>query len=132
MSEETNIPINPEIDKALKEFEEKDTEQKQEKLKVLKTSSIPPKEELGIKFETDNWKKNVPSLVDDTPKMVQLVMKLSGGAIKDQRQAEYVLLGIVGVFLLISFYLFFSGGPSEEIINPSMPAAGPDDPNFIP
>ena len=40
-------------------------------------------------------------------RMVKVIINHSGGAIKDERQAEYVLLGMVIVFLGISFYLFF-------------------------
>lgn len=48
------------------------------------------------------------SKTPEVPKMVKLVMKLSGGAIKEQKQAEYVLLGLVVLMLGLSFYLFFS------------------------
>ena len=43
----------------------------------------------------------------DLPKMVQLVMKLSGGTIKEQKTAEYVLLGIAVLAFSLSFYFFF-------------------------
>jgi hypothetical protein len=82
MDEEVNIPNNLEIDKALKEFEIKSrTEQIQKTPEVFKNS--------------------------DLPKMVQLVMKWSGGAIKEQKQAEYVLLGFVVVAISISLFLVF-------------------------
>ena len=45
--------------------------------------------------------------VSDVPKMVQLVMKWFG--FKEQKQAEYVLLGFVVVAIGVSLYLFFGG-----------------------
>lgn len=108
MNEEINIPNNTEIDKALKEFEAKQSaEQMQKAPETLKTSDIP--------------------------KMVQLVIKASGGTIQEQKQAEYVLLGFVIVAIAISLFLVFGGSSSynEKIITP-MPAAGVGDPNFRP
>ncbi|MBI4155690.1 MAG: hypothetical protein HY507_00470 [Candidatus Zambryskibacteria bacterium] len=68
----------------------------------------------GVSFEEDKWKTQVPSFADETPKMVKLVMKISGGAITDQRQAEYVLLGFAVIAIIISIFLFFSGGSSND------------------
>ena len=56
-------------------------------------------------------------------KLVSLIMKASGGAIKSERQAIYVLLGLVVVIFAISFYLFFGGAGSKAPINPSIPPA---------
>jgi len=56
-------------------------------------------------------------------KLVSLIMKASGGAIKSERQAIYVLLGLVVIIFGISFYLFFGGATSKAPINPSMPPA---------
>ena len=85
MNEEINISSNIEIEKALKEFEVKSsTEEAQSNSEVAQTPDIP--------------------------KMVGWVMKLSGGAIKEQRQAEYMLLGLVVLMFAVSFYFFFGGG----------------------
>ena len=73
---------NLEIEKALEEFE-----QSAQKEQVIKTVA---KEKL-----------------DEPSRMIKLVMKYSGGAIKEERQAEYVLLSFAILFFLISFYLFF-------------------------
>ena len=105
MSGEINIPNNSEIDKALREFDAKSVEEKQQELDTLKAPTVTKKEVTGISFETDNLKKVIPSLEDDTPKMVQLVMKWSG--VKDQRQAEYILLGFVIVAIGVSVFLVF-------------------------
>ncbi|MFH1201199.1 MAG: hypothetical protein V1484_02670 [bacterium] len=90
MPPEINTPDNTEIDKALREFELKNqTEQAQKAPEVPQDS--------------------------DVPKMVQLVMKWSGGAIKEQKQAEYVLLGFVILAISISLFLVFLGGNSGAI-----------------
>ena len=97
MDENLNFNGNLEIDKALKEFEVKSNiEQVKQAIATSQTS--------------------------DAPKIVQLVMKISGGAIKDERQAEYVLLGFVVVAIIVSLFLFLGGGkkiisPPKEIID---------------
>ena len=70
---------------------------------------------LGIKFEEDKWRggQTTPSFADETPKIVQLVIKWSGGTITE-RQAEYVLFGFVVLAIVISLFLFFSGGGSND------------------
>ncbi|MBI3305790.1 hypothetical protein HYZ82_01495 [Candidatus Nomurabacteria bacterium] len=98
MPPETKIPNNAEIDQALKEFEAK--------------SVVMPQAPAG----------QMPTVADNTSGMVRLVMKLSGGAIKEQRQAEYVLLAFVIVTMAISFYLFFGGKSNISPINITDPA----------
>lgn len=86
MDEEIKIQGNIDINQALKEFEIKASHEQ-----VIKTVAPTPSNEL--------------------PKVVKLVMKASGGAIKEQKQAEYVLLVFVIIALVISMFLFFGGGP---------------------
>jgi len=51
----------------------------------------------------------------DTPKMVQWVIKHSGGLVKDERQANFVLMGIIALAIIISLVLIFgSGGTSYD------------------
>ncbi len=84
MDEEVKIEDKDEIEKALREFEQKSAlQQMQKSPEALKNSDIP--------------------------KMVGWVMKLSGGAIKEQKTAEYVLLALVVLMVIISLFLFFSG-----------------------
>jgi hypothetical protein len=66
--------------------------------------------EFDAKYKTEEMEK-IPEISKNSeiPKMVQLIMKWSGGAIKEQRQAEYVLLGFVAVAIGISIYLMFGG-----------------------
>ncbi len=81
MDSNLNTPNNSEIDQALKEFEMKSGGEK-------------------MPLSPEDVKK-------DLPKMVQLVMKWSGGAIKEQKTAEYVLIGIAVLMFAASFYFFF-------------------------
>jgi hypothetical protein len=60
----------------------------------------------GVQFEEDKWKNTLPSFVDEPPKVVQLVTKYSGGIVKDQKTAEYVLFGFVVSAIIISLFLF--------------------------
>ncbi len=90
MPPETKTPNYNEIDQALKEFE-------------AKSQDMP---QAGV--------AQAASVIDETPRMVKLVMKLSGGAIKEQRQAEYVLLGVAALAILVSLYLFFGGGSQAQ------------------
>ncbi|MBI2627691.1 hypothetical protein HYW72_02040 [Candidatus Nomurabacteria bacterium] len=83
MNEEVKIPDNVDIDQALKEFESKSSVEQAPKAPEISTAS-------------------------NLPKMVQWVMKYSGGIIKEERQANYVLFGIAILIFAVSFYLFFS------------------------
>ncbi len=42
--------------------------------------------------------------------MVRLVVRLSGGRIRDARTASYALLIFVSIIIVASLFLFFSGG----------------------
>jgi hypothetical protein len=88
MSEGIKFEGNEEIQKALKEFEERS--KKEEQKKTIK-------EEKALEL----------------PRMVQLVIKYSGGLVKEQKQAEYVLLGAVALMLALSLYFFFRGGTDD-------------------
>jgi hypothetical protein len=81
------IPVKApsEIDKALQEFQ-------------AQSESVPAASVSPQNTELEKYSG-----------MVRLVMKLSGGAIKTQKVAEYVLLAITVLFMSISFYLFFGG-----------------------
>lgn len=83
MDEDLDLSKNTDLNQALNEFQAKAVQEP-----VVQAGVALPDSEL--------------------PKMVRLVMKLSGGAIKKQRQAEYVLLGFVFITIVISLFLFFS------------------------
>ena len=63
----------------------------------------------------------------ETPKMVQWVIKYSGGLIKDERQANYVLIGFVVVIVVIVLFLIFGviSSPSTPPLNEIIDVAGP-------
>ena len=44
-----------------------------------------------------------------SPKVIQWVMKYSGGLIKDEKQANYVLIGFAVLAIIISLFLFLGG-----------------------
>ncbi|MDO8686595.1 MAG: hypothetical protein Q7K11_00095 [Candidatus Berkelbacteria bacterium] len=116
MNEEVKIPDNLEIDQALKEFET------QSGVSVQASQPSKPKkvsQEPDIHFEEDKWKQSVQSPIDETPKMVKLVMKLSGGAIQEQKTAEYVLLGFALLAILVSLFLFFGGKTTQQKLTPA-------------
>ena len=93
MDGDLDLSKNIEIEKALKEFEEKSqTEQIQKNPEVLKNS--------------------------ETPRMIELVMKYSGGSVKNEKQAQYVLLGFVVIAIIVSLVLIFSGGSQKPKIIP--------------
>jgi hypothetical protein len=110
MPEPINISNNQEIDQALKEFEVKNASQAGEATEASKTSSVSPKDVEGVKFEIPSYGAIRYYKETDTPKIVKLTMKWSG--VKEQKQAEYILLGFVVVAILVSGFLFFGGGSS--------------------
>ena len=83
----------------------------------------PPK----IVFEGEEFQRPVRSFETPTPKIVGWVIKYSGGYIKDEKQANYVLIGFVVLAIIFVFILMFSGGgnkaefkapPGQKIIYP--------------
>ena len=48
-----------------------------------------------------------------TPKIIQWIIKYSGGLIKNESQAQYVILGFVTLVIIISLFLFFGGEKAE-------------------
>ena len=100
MDENLNLSGNAEIQKALKELENEQggtetPQQSTEMVDVLKSQRIQVSQD------------------SETPKMIGLVMKYSGGLIKDEKQAGYVLLGLVVLMLSLSAYFFFGSGPEK-------------------
>jgi len=43
------------------------------------------------------------------PKIIRLIIKYSGGLIKDKNQANYFLFGFLVVVIIFTFILLFSG-----------------------
>lgn len=63
----------------------------------------------GVKFK-DEWCRPAQTFYPGTPKIIQWVIKYSGGYVKDEKQANYVLVGFVAVAIIVSLFLVFSGG----------------------
>ena len=100
MDENLNLSGNAEIQKALKELESEqggvETPQVSETVDVLRSQRMQIPQD------------------SDTPKMIGLVMKYSGGLIKEEKQAEYVLIGLVILMFALTFYFLFSGGDKTK------------------
>ena len=65
----------------------------------------------GVKFEGEQ--RYARSYYPGTPKVIQWVIKYSGGLVKDEKQASYVLIGFVAVAIVIVLFLIF-GGSGEQ------------------
>ena len=115
--EDQKIPHSSEIDKALEEFEAQSKGVAQSENPVAPQRAVE-----GISFETDDYKAARFSSLEENPRMVKWVIKYSGGLIKDKKQAEYVLLGVVVTMFILSFFFFFNAFRS--------PVASPIDPAF--
>jgi hypothetical protein len=86
-------PSNKEIEEALKRFQEKYRIEQQQKKPLLEQQK------------------------SETTKMVRFVMKYSGGLIKSEKTAQYVLLIFVVIAMSISVYLFLTGGKRQQYQN---------------
>jgi hypothetical protein len=110
MDDNLNLEGNVEIKKALEEFGVNSAQENAGQTDgASQVIEVPKHQVEGVKFETDNYKAIKFYKETATPKMIKSVMKLSGGAIKDERQAEYVLLIFVVLAFTVSIFLFFRG-----------------------
>ncbi len=82
----------------------------------------------GVKFQDTGWRAMKYYRESATPKIIQWTTKYSGGLIKNEKQAQYALLGFVGVAIIISLFLFFSAihTPSPPPANQIIKVAGPE------
>lgn len=78
----------------------------------MNQNNEPPK----VVFEGEEFQQPRQSFQTPTPKIVRWVIKYSGGYVKDEKQAQYVLLGLVVVMIIISLFLVLGG--SEEKLTP--------------
>lgn len=49
----------------------------------------------------------------ETPKMVQWTVKYSGGLVKNEKQANYVLIGFIAVIIIIAIIFIVSGSSNQ-------------------
>ncbi len=73
----------------------------------------------GVKFQDSGWRAMKNYREPTTSKIIQWTMKCSGGLIKNEKQANYALLGFVILAIIVSLFLIFSGGKETNI-----PASG--------
>ena len=79
----------------------------------------------GVKFKDSDWSANKYYKEPATPKIIRLVIKYSGGLVKDEKQANYVLLGFVALAIIISLFLIFGigrKGKEQESFTPEAEA----------
>lgn len=116
MAEELNLNGNAEIEEALKEFERQNAGQggntpgKNETVINTPVEAKTSRSVSGIQFEQETYQAPKFQSKPEVQGMAATVMKYSGGAFKEQRQAEYVLLVFVAVAMAISIFLFTRGG----------------------
>lgn len=69
----------------------------------------------GVQFNDKFQLPNSPLGGGKTSKMAGWVIKFSGGLIKDERQANYLLLAVVVMAVIVTILNFrFSGGVSSD------------------
>jgi len=70
-----------------------------------------------IVFEGEEFLRPSQSFQTPTPKIVQWVIRYSGGLVKDEKQANYFLIGFVALAIIISLFLIFSnsGGGAKPL-----------------
>ena len=71
-------------------------------------------EPTNITFESEPWQPPTRSVQSQTPKIVQWVITYSGGYVKDEKQATYVLIGFVVVAIIVAFFFVNSGGSGVQ------------------
>jgi len=91
---------------------------KQNKTVDLSNTLKDSNNDIGIQNEQQSNQVFFPG----TPKIIQWVIKYSGGLIKDEKQAQYVILGFVVLVIIISLFLIFGGGGKQEIFTPEAEA----------
>ena len=65
----------------------------------------------GTRFD-DAWTPPSGLSASTAPKIVQWTMRLSGGLLKNEQQATYVILAILGIIIVISLFIGYGWGKS--------------------
>jgi len=81
----------------------------------------PNKEVKRIEFETDSYKAVKFYNETNTPTIIRLMMKFSGGLVKSERQAEYILLGFVLLMIIVAVIIFIVSGGSKVPLTTPLP-----------
>ncbi|PIS17481.1 MAG: hypothetical protein COT59_00480 [Candidatus Nealsonbacteria bacterium CG09_land_8_20_14_0_10_42_14] len=81
-------------------------------------------EESAPKSQSGQWSPG-PYVSSTTPKIIRWLIKYSGGLIKNERQAFYVILGFIVLAIIVSIFLFSGRGGEQEIFTPPPATGGP-------
>ena len=73
-----------------------------------------------------------PSYFPGTPKIIQWLIRYSGGLIKNEKQAGYVIFGFVVLAIIISLFLFFGNGGGSKSENPGIETFKDAPPEMMP
>lgn len=74
----------------------------------------PDRPDVSVKFKDE---EQMPNQIfnPETPKMVKWIIRYSGGLIKNEKQANYVLLGFVALVIIFLLFSFFSRSKAPKI-----------------
>ncbi len=87
----------------------------------------PNSQPASVTFEGEEFQKPATVFQTQTPGIVRWVMQGSGGLIKNEKQAQYVLVGFVVIAVVSVFVLMFNSGgrsakfeapPGQKVIYP--------------
>ncbi len=82
----------------------------------------------GVEFEEEkSFTASKQYRQSSTSKIIQLVMKYSGGKIKDEQHAIYVLIGLVVIIVILTMIIW----PSNNLRVVSPNELPPPPPNFF-
>jgi len=73
------------------------------------------------KFQDGQWSSG-PYISPTAPKIIRWLIKYSGGIIRNEKQASYVLLGFIVFVVIISLFLIFNRGLGSKTLEPTGPA----------
>lgn len=65
-------------------------------------------------MDQNNYDREIGLTQTPTPKIIELVIKYSGGYIQGEKQASYMLIGFVAVAIAVSLFLIFDGKGSSD------------------
>lgn len=75
--------------------------------------------EQKIEFENQWERPNEYYGQRKTTKIIELTIRYSGGIIKDERQASYILLIISALIIVVSLFILFRGGSVPNVPPPA-------------
>lgn len=79
-----------------------------------------PNESSKVTFTNEEWRAPVGSVKQQRSGITQMLIQYSGGRIKNEQQATYILIAFIVVSCVITLFLFFgdSDSPVEKNIDP--------------